>query len=107
MTKPRIKLPESAKAGEVIVIKTVATHPMETGNRRDAEGRVIARNIIHTFIATFENREVFRAELGSGISANPFLSFSMLVSRPGTFTFSWIDDDGQTLTETESLKVVG
>ena len=107
MTKPRIKLPESAKVGDVIDIKTVATHPMETGNRRDAEGRVIARNIIHTFVATFENREVFRAELGSGFSANPFISFSMRVSGPGTFTFSWSDDEGQTLTETATLVVVG
>ena len=107
MTKPRIKLPESGKVGDVIDIKTVATHPMETGNRRDAEGRVIVRNIIHTFVATFENREVFRAELGSGFSANPFISFSMRVSGPGTFTFSWSDDEGQTLTETATLVVVG
>jgi sulfur-oxidizing protein SoxZ len=107
MTKPRVKLPERAKVGDVIDIKTVATHVMETGNRRDAEGRTIARNIIHTFVAAFEGREVFRAELGSGISANPFISFSMRVSGPGSFTFSWTDDQGQVLTETAALTVVG
>ena len=107
MNKPRIKLPESVKIGEIIDVKTVVTHVMETGNRKDAEGRPIPRNIINTFVATFEDHEVFRAQLGSGISANPYLSFSMRVTGPGTIHFSWTDDQGETLTETAALNVVG
>jgi sulfur-oxidizing protein SoxZ len=105
MIKPRIKLPDSAKAGDIIDIKTVVTHPMETGNRKDAEGKPIARNIINLFVAKFAGTEVFRVELGSGISANPYLSFSMRVPGPGQFEFSWTDDEGKIVTETAALNV--
>jgi sulfur-oxidizing protein SoxZ len=102
---PRIKLPDTAKVGEIIEIKAVATHPMETGNRKDADGKTIPREIIHTFIAKFEGADVFRAAFGSGISANPYISFSMRVSGPGTFELSWVTDKGETFTETASLNV--
>ena len=107
MSPPRIKLPERCKVGDVIDIKTVATHPMESGNRRNAQGQLIARNIIKTFVARFEGREVFRVDLGSGISANPYFSFSMRVPGPGTFTFTWTADDGQVIEATGTLTVEG
>lgn len=107
MNKPRIKLPDSAKIGEIIDVKTVVTHMMETGNRKDGEGRVIPRNIINAFVATYAGAPVFRAEFGSGISANPFISFSMRVPGPGAFEFSWVDDEGNKLVETATLNVVG
>ena len=107
MSAPRIKLPDSAKAGDIIDVKTVVTHPMETGNRRDAGGQPIPRKIINSFVAQFEGTEVFRAEFGSGISANPYISFPMRVPGPGTFAFTWLDDDGKTLTESATLTVVG
>jgi sulfur-oxidizing protein SoxZ len=106
MTKPKIKLPESAKAGDIIDIKTIATHIMETGNRKDADGRPIARNIINRFVATFAGAEVFRVDLGPGVSANPYFSFSMRVPGPGAFEFAWTDDEGKTLTQTVPLNVV-
>ena len=81
---PRIKLPESVKVGEVVEIKTLATHIMETGNRKDASGHVIPRDIIHTFTATYTGQEVFSATLGSGIAANPYIAFYMKVPGPGT-----------------------
>ena len=106
MNKPRIKLPDEAKAGEIIDVRTVVTHMMETGNRKDTEGHPIPRNIINTFIAKFGGAEVFRARFGSGISANPFIAFSMRVPGPGVFEFTWIDDEGHTQTEIASLNVV-
>jgi sulfur-oxidizing protein SoxZ len=106
MNKPRVKLPDSAKAGDIIDVKTVITHPMETGNRKDADGRPIARNIINLFVAKFAGAEVFRAELGSGVSANPYISFSMRVPGPGQFEFVWTDDEGKVATETAPLNVV-
>lgn len=107
MDKPRIKLPDSARAGEIIDIKTVITHPMETGNRKDANGQSIPRNIIHAFAATYAGAPVFRADFGPGISANPFISFSMRVPGPGTFVFTWTGDDGKVATESATLNVVG
>lgn len=107
MAAPRIKIPESARIGDIIDIKSVITHPMETGNRKDGEGRVIPRNIVNSFTASFEGRTIFRAELGSGISANPYLSFSMRVTGPGTFLFTWTDDGGAVVTHSARLAVTG
>lgn len=102
---PRIKLPETINTGEIVEIKTLATHIMETGNRKDAAGNVIPRDIIHTFAATFNGEEVFSATLGSGIAANPYIAFFMRVSGPGTLTLTWLDDEGTTTVEKVPLSV--
>jgi len=102
---PRIKIPASVNTGEIIEVKTLATHIMETGNRKDASGHVIPRNIIHTFRATFEGQEVFSATLGSGIAANPYIAFFMRVPGPGTLTLTWLDDEGTTTVEKVPLQV--
>ena len=105
-TKPRIKLPDSARAGDVIEIKTLVTHVMETGNRKDKDGKPVPRNILNLFVAKYGDQEVFRAELGPGISANPFISFQMRVPGPGSFEFSWTDDQGAVTVETLPLNVL-
>lgn len=106
MSKPRIKLPESAKVGEVIEVKTLISHVMETGQRKDPDGKTIPRNIINTFTAKFAGAEVFKAELHPGISANPYLSFFMRVPGPGEFEFTWADDAGKSIVEKQKLNVV-
>lgn len=102
---PRIKLPDKINTGEIIEIKTLATHIMETGNRKDEAGNVIPRDIIHTFTASFEGEEVFSATLGSGIAANPYIAFYMRVTGPGTLTLTWLDDEGTTTVEKVPLNV--
>lgn len=102
---PRIKLPDTIRTGAVIEVKTLATHIMETGNRKDAAGKVIPRDIIHTFTASFEGQEVFSATLGSGIAANPYIAFFMRVPGPGTLTLVWLDDEGTTTVEKVPLNV--
>ena len=103
---PRIKLPDSAKVGEIVEIKTLATHVMETGNRKDAAGKLISRDIIHTFTATYAGQEVFSATLGSGIAANPYLAFYLKVPGPGAFEMTWIEDLGERTVATATLNVV-
>lgn len=105
-TKPRIKLPDTVKTGDVIEVKTLITHVMETGNRKDSAGKPVPRDILNTFVAKYGQDEVFRAELSPGISANPYISFQMRVPGPGTFEFSWTDDHGVTTVETAALNVV-
>lgn len=105
-SKPRVRLPERIAAGDVIEVKALITHVMETGNRKDAEGRPIPRNIIHTFTALFEGELVFKAELSSGISANPYLAFFLKVPGPGELWVSWRDDDGGETIERYPLNVV-
>jgi len=105
-SKPRLRFPEKASTGETIEIKALITHVMETGNRKDAEGRPIPRNVIHTFTAHYGGALVFKAEFGPGISANPYLSFFLKVPGPGELTVSWLDDEGGETIERYPLNVV-
>ena len=104
--KPRIRLPKDAKRGEIIQIKTLVAHLMESGQRRDKDGKLIPRMIINNFTCTFNGKPVFSCSLESAIAANPYLQFSAKVEESGTFRFIWIDDDGNTITAEEPISVV-
>ncbi len=104
-TKPRIRVPSSAKVGEVIEVKTLISHVMETGQRKDRDGNTIPRNIINTFTATFNGKEVFKVDLQPGISANPYMAFHMRVPGPGDLELSWLDDSGKKITEKVAINV--
>ena len=106
MSKPRIRLPEQAKIGEVIEVKTLISHVMETGQRKESDGKPIPRFIINSFSAKFAGTEVFKADLHPGIAANPYLAFYMKVPGPGEFEFTWVDDAGVNITEKQKLNVV-
>ncbi|WP_296992444.1 thiosulfate oxidation carrier complex protein SoxZ [Thalassospira sp. UBA1131] len=99
--KPRVKVPKSASAGEVITIKTLINHPMESGLRKGKDGKLIPRQIINKFTCEFNGKPVFSCELEPAISANPYIEFSAKVNEAGTFKFSWLDDDGSVY-ETEN-----
>jgi sulfur-oxidizing protein SoxZ len=103
--RPRVRVPPQIRAGEVVEIKTLVSHIMETGQRRDADGQIIPRNIIHTFTAVFDGKEVFKADLNSGISANPYLAFTLKVSASGELQLTWIDDSKQKVVETVPITV--
>ncbi|WP_295558286.1 thiosulfate oxidation carrier complex protein SoxZ [uncultured Hyphomicrobium sp.] len=105
-SKPRVRFPEQAQAGDVIEIKALITHVMETGNRKDADGKPIPRNIIHTFTAHYDEALIFKAEFGSGIAANPYVSFFFKVPGPGELRVSWQDDEGGETIERYPLNVV-
>lgn len=92
--KPRIRVPANPKKGEVIEVKTLITHPMETGQRKDAAGATIPRKIVNTMTVTFNGKPVFQAKLEPAISANPYLSFHMRAEESGTLIFTWKDDGG-------------
>lgn len=106
MSRARVRLPDQAKVGDVIEIKTLISHVMETGQRKEADGKPIPRLIINSFSAKFAGKEVFSADLHPGISANPFIAFYMKVPGPGEFEFIWIDDAGVKVVEKQKLNVV-
>jgi sulfur-oxidizing protein SoxZ len=103
--KPRLRVPSEAKKGEVIQIKSLVAHPMETGFRKDESGKLIPREIINTFVCTFNGREVFRADLEPAIAANPYFEFTVKVEESGTFVFAWKDDNGAVTTAEQSITV--
>ncbi len=103
--KPRVKVPKTASAGDVITIKTLIKHKMESGQRKDKEGKVIPRKIINHFKVDFAGKTVFEAQIQPGTSANPFLSFSVKVQESGEFHFTWTDDDGSVYEAKKSIAV--
>lgn len=92
--KPRVKVPKSAAAGDVITIKTLISHKMESGQRKDKEGNPIPRKIINKFECDFNGQPVFSCDIDPAVSANPYLEFTAKVMEAGTFNFKWTDDDG-------------
>jgi sulfur-oxidizing protein SoxZ len=96
--KPRIKLPDTIKLGDVIEVKTLVSHVMETGQRKDKDGKTIPRNIINAFTAVHAGKTVFEAKLQPGTSSNPFITFFMKVTGPGDLEFTWVDDAGVKIT---------
>jgi len=106
MARALINVPKQAKRGDVIEIKTLVSHPMETGYRRDTMGNAIPRDIINRFVCTYNGVEVFRADLFPAVAANPFLSFHTVATESGELKFSWTGDDGNTQTETVTITVV-
>ena len=91
---PRVRVPPTAKPGEMIEIKTLISHEMESGQRKDAAGATIPRKIINKFTAVFNGKTVFEADWNPAISANPYQSFFYKAAETGEFTFTWKDDDG-------------
>ncbi len=92
--KPRVKVPKKAAAGDVITIKTLISHKMESGQRKDKEGQLIPRSIINRFTADFNGQNVIDVTIEPAVSTNPYFQFEATVPEAGEFKFTWYDDDG-------------
>lgn len=103
MSRPRVRVPETAAAGEVILIRALISHPMESGQRRDTTGAVIPRKIINSFSCTFNGRPVFSCDMAPAIAANPYFEFHAKVEEAGIFFFTWVDDDGSVHTDEKPI----
>jgi sulfur-oxidizing protein SoxZ len=105
MARVLINLPPKAKRGEIVEIKTLISHPMESGFRVGTNGTMIPRHIIALFTCTYNGEEIFRAELSPAIAANPFISFFTVATESGKLEFAWTGDNGFSQTETAELTV--
>ncbi len=103
--KPRVKVPKSAAAGEAITIKTLISHKMESGQRKDKEGNVIPRSIINRFTCEFNGQLVLDVTMEPAISTNPYFQFDATVPEAGEFKFTWYDDDGSVYDEAKSVAI--
>ena len=106
MARVVVSLPGQAKRGEIIEIKTLAGHNMETGFRRTQLGELIPRDIITQFVCTYNGVEIFRAELHPAIAANPLIAFTTVATESGTIAFRWAGDNGFLVTESATITVV-
>ncbi len=103
--KPRVKVPKSAAAGETITIKTLISHKMESGQRKDKEGNKIPRKIINRFTCDFNGENVIEVIMEPAISTNPFFEFKAKVPESGEFKFTWYDDDGDIYEASKKITV--
>ena len=104
--KPRIKLDKKeAKKGDIIEVKALVSHIMETGQRKDRDGKVIPRKILNKFTCTVNGKEVFSADFEPAVSANPYIQFKFKATESGPVVLTWIDDDGSKIVGEETLTV--
>ncbi|OOY18603.1 thiosulfate oxidation carrier complex protein SoxZ [Thioclava sp. DLFJ5-1] len=103
--RPRVKVPKKASAGDTITIKTLISHPMESGQRKDKDGNVIPREIINRFTCDFNGENVVDVTLEPAISTNPYIEFEAKVPKSGEFKFTWYDDDGSTYEDSQKIEV--
>jgi sulfur-oxidizing protein SoxZ len=103
MARTLVNVPKTAKRGQVIEIKTLISHIMETGFRHDSVGKAVPRNIITDFVCTYNGEQIFRADLFPAVAANPFITFFTVATESGTIAFKWSGDNG--FQETASAKI--
>jgi sulfur-oxidizing protein SoxZ len=104
--RPRIRLDKKqAKKGELIEVKALVSHIMETGQRKDASGKIVPRKILNKFVCTVNGKEVFSADFEPAISANPYIQFKFKAQESGKVVLTWVDDDGSKIVGEESIAV--
>ena len=104
--KPRIKLDrKEVKAGDIVEVKALVSHIMETGQRKDPQGNTIPRKILNKFTCTVAGKQVFAADFEPAISANPYIQFKFKATESGPVVLTWTDDDGSTIVGEETIKV--
>ncbi len=103
--KPRVKVPRKASAGDVITIKSLISHKMESGQRKDKDGNKIPRSIINRFTCDFAGQNAIDVTLAPAISTNPYFEFEVKIPEAGDLKFTWYDDDGSVYEDTKSVAV--
>lgn len=105
MARALIRVPPRAKRGEVIEIKALISHIMETGFRHDQLGALIERDIIRLFRCTYNGVEIFRADFYPAVAANPFITFTTVAQESGTIRFEWSGDNAFSAAESAPISV--
>jgi sulfur-oxidizing protein SoxZ len=107
LIQPRIKLSKTkAKKGDIIEVRALVQHMMESGQRRDDRGRTIPRKILNRFICTVNDGEVFSAEFEPAIAMNPYIQFCFKAVESGRVVLTWVDDDGSKIIGADNITVV-
>jgi sulfur-oxidizing protein SoxZ len=99
-----VNVPTSAKVGDVVEVRALIQHTMETGYRLSSDGQPMPRDLVRRVEARFEGQLVFAADLHAAISANPYLAFALRLPDSGTLTVSWAGDKG--LQHSETVRIV-
>lgn len=102
---PRVQVPSTATKGEIFQVRTLITHQMETGLRRDTRGNVIPRKIINRFTCRYNGAPAFSVDLHEAVAANPYLEFYLRATESGRIEFVWEEDGGAVYVLEQDLTV--
>ena len=105
MARAIVTVPKAAARGDVIEIRALIAHPMETGYRTGDAGAPLPRNLIRRFICEYAGEQVFAADLFPAVAANPLVRFFTVATVSGTLTFTWEGDNGFRQVETAAITV--
>ena len=109
MARTLITAPKSARRGDIIEIRVLIQHPMETGYRPGSDGKVLPRDLVRRFVCRYDdgmsNDVVFSAELFAAVAANPLISFHTRATATGTLNFLWEGDNGFVQRESVAISV--
>ena len=100
-----VSMAKTATKGEIVPIRVIVQHDMESGFRHTERGVRVERDIIRDFVCIYDGVEVFRAELHPAMGANPTFSFFTKATQTGTLEFKWTGDNGYVSSVTSMLTV--
>lgn len=105
MARPRVRLSGPAKPGDIVEVRTLIDHPMESGQRKSETGAVIPRKNINRFECVYLGEPAFVADLQPSVSADPYIVFHLRARSSGKVEFRWTDDDGTVYRDEATLTV--
>jgi sulfur-oxidizing protein SoxZ len=105
MARAIVQVPANAKKGDVVELRALIGHVMETGFRRTESGGLVPRNIIRELVCTYNGTEIFRADFHPAVAANPLISFTTVATESGKIEFRWTGDNGFSASESATITV--
>ncbi len=106
MSTPRIWISnDSPEVGEVVRVRALIEHRMETGLRPGTDGKVVPRNIVNEFEARLDGELLFTWQPETAVSRNPYIEFTFIASNASELQMKWGDDAGNIITGSKTLSV--
>jgi predicted secreted protein len=103
---PKVSVTPLAKRGDIVTVRALISHPMETGLRLNPFLQWIRERIISKFTCTYGGVEIFRTRPYPAIATNPYFQFYARAESSGTFDFYWYDSRDLSYTAQAAITVV-
>ena len=82
--------------GDKTTVRVLVSHEMESGQRRDAAGKIVPAWFIQSINATWNSKTVMSAQWGTAVSKNPFVQFAFKGGKAGDkIVVNWVDNRGE------------
>jgi sulfur-oxidizing protein SoxZ len=104
-TRALLHVPKTVRRGDIIEVRATVAHAMETGYRRDGDGRMLARDIVRRIECRYDGELVFAVDCHPAMAANPYIAFPLLVTAGGTLQIGWRGDNGFAHDESVAISV--